>query len=86
MATFGYHAYLRCLNGECDGGGHVTPAVRSMKRKKAWPGVTTEQQKFNGPINDCSSRNVTDLFTANCESFLKEAWLLALQNSISGKL
>ena len=44
----------------------MTPAVRSIsRRKKARPGVTTEQQKFNRPINDCSSRNVTDLFCAN---------------------
>ena len=51
----------------------------------ARPGVTTEQQKFNGLINDCSSRKVTDLFCAIdgliCESFLK-ASCLTKTNSI----
>ena len=45
----------------------------------------TEQQKFNGLINDCSSRKVTDLFCAIdgliCESFLK-ASCLTKTNSI----
>ena len=42
------------------------PAVRSIsQRKKVCPGVTTEQHKFNRPIHDCSSRNVSDLFCAN---------------------
>ncbi len=48
----------------------LTPLVRSMKRRrKARPGITTEQAKFNSPIKDCSSFNCT--LTSQMQEFFK---------------
>ena len=64
--------------------GRVTPAARSIsRRKKARPKVAMEQQKFNRAINDCSSRNVTDLFCANWWIRVWHLWIFSEGNQKS---
>ena len=46
--------------GACNACGKIDAA-----QKRARLGLTTKQQNFNRPINDCSSGKVTDIFCAN---------------------
>ena len=38
VATFGYHVYLRCLNGECDGWGILNACgkIDAAQKDAAW--------------------------------------------------
>ena len=74
----------------------LTPLVRSMRRRrKARPGITTEQAKFNSPIKDCSSFNCTFFRVINDEtralhltilSAGKRACIRTVSSSIPAKL